>query len=181
MENSTQLTQIALDDVIREIAIHADVSLSALQQSLNNNKSPIRALYQAMLNENKAERQCLEKLAIFQAHKKAIGERLRKVQKLLFSNNDPSLETTFRRELTESGQLEKELSELIDKCERIVEKCQQLRITRVKQVKKLLQLFDQSKEELQQLFSNHQFTDYNDQQLNAEIADLLYLTRGAKQ
>lgn len=170
--NSTQLTQLALDQILRELSVASRLPMARLQKSINNEKSPIRDMYASLLAYNKAEKLCKEHLDRLTFHKAALKERKKQVQKLLLKNSDPTSEEAFREEFQTNLSLEKEIEDLEYKLTRIHNKCRTLNKVRMQRVQRYIHEYALSRISLKQALTEKGYTQFSETELDNAFANL---------
>ena len=173
--NSTQLTQIALDGILRELAEVSRLPMARLQKSIANKTSPIRQMYTSLLAYIEAERLCQEHFNQLNLHKDALKERKKQVQKLLIQNNDPSLEEEFRQEFQTNIELEKQIEELEYKLMRIYNKCKALNQVRIKRVKRYIDQYELSRAVLAQTLHDKNVGVFTEDELDDAFAKVCHI------
>ena len=173
--NSTQLTQIALDRILRELADVSRLPLGRLQKSISNPDSPIRQMYSSLLAYSNANRLCQEQLSQLSAHKEALKERKKQVQKLLLQHNDPAHEEEFRQEFKINADLEKDIEALEYKLTRIYNKCKALNKIRMQRVKQYMDQYEISRSVLSKTLHDKGHADFTDDELNDTLATLCHI------
>jgi len=173
--NSTQLTQIALDGIIRELSQVSRLPMARLQKSIANKISPIRQMYSSLLAYLEAERHCQEHFNQLNLHKDALKERKKQVHKLLIQNNDPSLEEQFRQEFQVNLELEKQIEELEYKLMRIHNKCKALNKVRIKRVQRYIDHYELSRSVLAQALHDKNVGFFTEDELNDTFAKACHI------
>ncbi len=173
--NSTQLTQIALDEVLREFASVSRLPLARLQKSISNPASPIRQMYTSLLAYTEAERLCQERFNQLKTYKETLRERKKQAQKLLIQNNDPSLEEAFRQEFQTNAELEQDIEDLEYKLMRIHNKCKVLNKVRMERVKQYLNQYELSRVTLKKTLKDQGHSDFTEDELDDAFATACHI------
>lgn len=173
--NSTQLTHIALDAILRELAEVSRLPITRLQKSIRNETSPIRPMYTALLAYSRAEKLCQEHLAQLNNYKETLKERKKQAQKLLIQHNDASLEEAFRQEFQTNLALEKQIETLEFKFMRIHNKCKALNQVRIERVKHYIHQYELSRAVLAQTLHDKNVAAFTEDELDDAFAKACHI------
>lgn len=176
--NSTQLTQLALDDILREFSDVSRLPMAKLQRSLSNEDSPVRKMYASLLAYLKTEHLCQERFKQLDEYKKALTKRKKQVQKLLVQQTDDTFQSEFKTEFSTSADLEKRIDDLEYKLTRLHNKSKILNKARIQKIQNYISQYEASRETLVAALNEKGYARFTEKELDTVFAELCKINEG---
>lgn len=176
--DSTQLIQLALDNILQTLSQATHLPLARLQRSLAYEKSPIRNVFQSLqatLASEKKFQNCFDQFNNYRTQLTESRQALDEAFAHIDLETDCKNKALYDSQLAKQTALLKQIEQYEHKVLRIYSKFKTLNKIRIAQIKQYCHKYSKARESLKQLLTDSGYSKFSEENINNTLAYLSHI------